>query len=141
MLQVGKTALVTGSGRGIGRAIALRLAKEGAYVVVNFFRNQAPAEETAEQIRSMGRKAGIRSSIRWRRTRRRGRLVSAGGQMRRQDQHHQSDTPDGINPYGSAHERRYVDDLAGGKFQQHGPGIRGNHIRQHDCALAGCVGT
>jgi len=64
MQQVGKTALVTGSGRGIGRAIALRLAKEGAYVVVNFFRNQAPAEETAEQIRSMGRKAGIRSSIR-----------------------------------------------------------------------------
>lgn len=52
-----KIALVTGSGRGIGRAIALRLASEGADIVVNFFRNREPAEETAEQIQTLGRRA------------------------------------------------------------------------------------
>jgi enoyl-[acyl-carrier protein] reductase III len=53
----GKTALVTGSGRGIGRAIALYLARNGADVVVNFFRNRAPAEETVAQIERSGRQA------------------------------------------------------------------------------------
>lgn len=53
----GKVVLVTGSGRGIGRAIALRFAEEGADLVVNFFRNRNPAEETAEAIRALGRKA------------------------------------------------------------------------------------
>ena len=52
-----KIALVTGSGRGIGRAIALRLAKGGADVVINFVRNQAPAEEAAAIIRAMGRRS------------------------------------------------------------------------------------
>ncbi|MGD8586333.1 MAG: SDR family NAD(P)-dependent oxidoreductase, partial [Chloroflexota bacterium] len=53
----GKVALVTGSGRGIGRAIGLHLARRGADLVVNFFRNRAPAEDTAEEIRAMGRRA------------------------------------------------------------------------------------
>lgn len=52
-----KVVLVTGSGRGIGKAIALRFAHEGAHVVVNFFRNRGPAEETAEEIRQIGRQA------------------------------------------------------------------------------------
>lgn len=55
----GKVALVTGSGRGIGRAIAVRFAKEGADLIINFFRNRGPAEETADMIREMGRKAVI----------------------------------------------------------------------------------
>jgi enoyl-[acyl-carrier protein] reductase III len=54
-----KVALVTGSGRGIGRAIALQLACEGADIIVNFVHNQQPAEETAEAIRAMGRKAVV----------------------------------------------------------------------------------
>jgi enoyl-[acyl-carrier protein] reductase III len=52
-----KVALVTGSGRGIGRAIALHLARKGADVVVNFFRNRAPAEETVHEIEAIGRRA------------------------------------------------------------------------------------
>ena len=52
-----KIALVTGSGRGIGRAIALHFAKHGADVVINFFRNRAPAEETAREVEKLGRRA------------------------------------------------------------------------------------
>jgi enoyl-[acyl-carrier protein] reductase III len=52
-----QVALITGSGRGIGRAIALHFAQYGADVVVNFFRNRAPAEQTAHEIESLGRRA------------------------------------------------------------------------------------
>ncbi len=52
-----KVALVTGSSRGIGREIALTFARLGADIVINYVRNQTPAEETADEIRGMGRQA------------------------------------------------------------------------------------
>ncbi len=52
-----KIALVTGSSRGIGQAIALELARQGAHIIINYVRNQEPAEETAKEIQAMGRKA------------------------------------------------------------------------------------
>jgi enoyl-[acyl-carrier protein] reductase III len=54
-----KIVLVTGSGRGIGRVIALHFARLGADVVVNFFRNRLPADATAAEIRSLGRRAWL----------------------------------------------------------------------------------
>lgn len=55
----GKIALITGSGRGIGKTIALRLASEGADIALNYFRNRAPAEKTAEEIRALGRRVYV----------------------------------------------------------------------------------
>ena len=55
----GKTALITGSGRGIGRAIALHFASLGTDIVVNYFRNRKAAEETAQEISKLGVKVEI----------------------------------------------------------------------------------
>jgi 3-oxoacyl-[acyl-carrier protein] reductase len=52
-----KVALVTGSGRGIGRAVALAYAREGADVVVNYSSSGKSAEEVVAAIRGMGRRA------------------------------------------------------------------------------------
>jgi 3-oxoacyl-[acyl-carrier protein] reductase len=55
----GKVALVTGSARGIGAAIAKRLARDGAAVMVNYSRSAQAAEEVAGVIRKQGGKAAV----------------------------------------------------------------------------------
>ena len=54
-----KKALVTGASRGIGREIALALAREGADVALNYIHSKAAADAVAEEIRAMGRKAFV----------------------------------------------------------------------------------
>src|SRR5213594_3760478 len=53
----GRTALVTGGSRGIGRAVAWALAEEGADVAVNYVSSEGAAKEVVERILAMGRKA------------------------------------------------------------------------------------
>lgn len=52
----GRVALVTGSGRGVGRAIAIMLAADGADIAVNYRRDEASAAETVSVIEKLGRK-------------------------------------------------------------------------------------
>jgi enoyl-[acyl-carrier protein] reductase III len=54
MRLTGKQALVTGSSRGIGRGIALKLAREGAIVAVHYYQNHQAAADTLAQIRELG---------------------------------------------------------------------------------------
>jgi 3-oxoacyl-[acyl-carrier protein] reductase len=60
----GRTALVTGSSRGIGRAIAVALAQAGAAVVVNYLRRAAEAQAVADEIAALGRKcASVQADV------------------------------------------------------------------------------
>ncbi|WP_046174811.1 enoyl-[acyl-carrier-protein] reductase FabL [Domibacillus indicus] len=52
-----KTALVTGSSRGVGKAIALALARQGYDIVVNYARSKTAAEETAKEVEALGQRA------------------------------------------------------------------------------------
>jgi len=55
----GRNALVTGSNQGIGQAIALKFAEQGADVIINYRKNRAGGEDTGNQIRAMGRRCAV----------------------------------------------------------------------------------
>lgn len=57
MMTVNKVAMVTGSSRGLGKALAIELAKQGYDIVVNYARSRSAAEETVKEIEAYGRKA------------------------------------------------------------------------------------
>jgi 3-oxoacyl-[acyl-carrier protein] reductase len=55
----GKTAIVTGGSRGIGRGIVLAFAREGADVAINYRHDEAAARDTADEVRRLGRRAEV----------------------------------------------------------------------------------
>ncbi|MGG1486020.1 3-oxoacyl-[acyl-carrier-protein] reductase [Peribacillus castrilensis] len=57
MILEGKKALVTGASRGIGREVALELARQGADVAINYSGSEAKANEVVDEIKALGRKA------------------------------------------------------------------------------------
>src|ERR1700692_4951123 len=57
MKLIGKKALVTGSNQGIGQAIALRLAEEGADIVIDYVTHPETAAETVQMVEKLGRRA------------------------------------------------------------------------------------
>ncbi|NYF26310.1 enoyl-[acyl-carrier protein] reductase III [Sporosarcina sp. JAI121] len=57
MMAQNKVAMVTGSSRGLGKALAIELAKRGYDIVVNYARSRSAAEETVKEIEALGRKA------------------------------------------------------------------------------------
>jgi 3-oxoacyl-[acyl-carrier protein] reductase len=59
MIRDGRVAIVTGGSRGIGRAVAVRLANEGANVAITYRSNDAAAEEAAEEVRTEGARCEI----------------------------------------------------------------------------------
>jgi NAD(P)-dependent dehydrogenase (short-subunit alcohol dehydrogenase family) len=61
MAQPRRVAIVTGSESGIGRSVARALAEQGCDVGVTWYREEAAAEETAAQVRALGRRAEVRN--------------------------------------------------------------------------------
>ena len=59
MIADGRVAIVTGGGRGIGRAVALRLARDGANVAISYRSNDASAGDAAEEVRAIGAKCEV----------------------------------------------------------------------------------
>ena len=59
MILENKVALITGASRGIGREVAIEMAKAGADIIINYIGDKALAEEVQTQVQSLGRKAII----------------------------------------------------------------------------------
>src|SRR4051812_37968771 len=60
MANTPRVAIVTGSESGIGRAVAVALAEQGCDLGITWYREQAAAEATAEEVRALGRRAEVR---------------------------------------------------------------------------------